>query len=384
MNSQATAMFKVVIIAILTLLLKVSNAIQSCSSFNLQDWDCLTYQYHFSESNLEHTLFCLGYNKLTYPSTPNVTKVFVKRELLQLVEINEDNGMISLEDKYEVRLFDQRLSFDFCSQLHGDDRLKFNGKSLKMFWSPDFDTSYDTWFKPKADVAQIYMNKKMAQDTYNFRMKNVKTRIVIRCEMKYQWFPFDIQKCPHAFIIDADPKDVQIIFDPIEVLHHSYIQKHFNPDWYISLEIRNVFKNEKQILPLDLIFQRKIFVHILHLFVPSTMLCIASMASLFIPQDYVPGRMGLSVTSCLSMITLFIAAKNSWPRTADIKAIDYWVLLCYFTAFFCLLEYCVVLAVNRGSRTFANLIERASKVFIPVFLPFYIIVYFSICYTFRK
>ena len=67
--------------------------------------------------------------------------------------------------------------------------------------------------------------------------------------MKYQWFPFDIQKCPHAFIIDADPKDVQIIFDPIEVLHHSYIQKHFNPDWYISLEIRNVFKNEKQILP---------------------------------------------------------------------------------------------------------------------------------------
>ena len=89
MNSQATAMFKVVIIAILTLLLKVSNAIQSCSSFNLQDWDCLTYQYHFSESNLEHTLFCLGYNKLTYPSTPNVTKVFVKRELLQLVEINE-------------------------------------------------------------------------------------------------------------------------------------------------------------------------------------------------------------------------------------------------------------------------------------------------------
>ena len=163
MNSQGT-MFKVVIIAVL---LKASNAIQSCSSFDLQEWDCLTYQNHFSESNLEHTLYCLGYNKLTYPSTSNVTKVFVERELLQLVEINQNNGMITLEEKYEVKLFDQRLRFDFCSKLHGDDRLEFNGKSLKLFWSPDFDTSYDTWFKPKANIAYIYMNRKMSKSTYN-------------------------------------------------------------------------------------------------------------------------------------------------------------------------------------------------------------------------
>ena len=47
------------------------------------------------------------------------------------------------------------------------------------------------------------------------------------------------------------------------------------------------------------------------------MLCIASMASLFIPEEYVPGRMGLSVTSCLSMITLFIAAKYDWEKNLD-------------------------------------------------------------------
>ena len=299
---------------ILVVILKTTNASKkSCSSLNLQEWDCITYQYHFSESNIEHTLYCLGYDKLTYPSSPNITKVFVNRELLQLVQINEDNGMITLEEKYEIQLFDQRLRFDFCSQLHGEDRLKFFGRSLirNLFWSPDFDINYDTWFKPKPDIAEISMNKNMAHGNFNFKFKNDKTRMVIRCEMDYKWFPFDIQICPHAYIIDANPKDVKVILDPVEVLDHSYIQKDFNPDWYISLEIRNVFKNDKdkQILPLNLIFQRKISIHILHLFVPSIILCIASMASLFIPQDYVPGRMALSVTSCLSMITLFIAAK---------------------------------------------------------------------------
>ena len=132
---------------------------------------------------------------------------------------------------------------------------------------------------------------------------------MIKCETNYQWFPFDTQRCPHPYIIDAFSKDVQVVYDPDKILEQSFIHRSLNPDWYIFLEIGKVINEDKQILPLDLIFQRKISVHILHLYVPSIMLCIASMASLFIPQDYVPGRMGLSVTSCLSMITLFLAAK---------------------------------------------------------------------------
>ena len=131
--------------------------------------------------------------------------------------------MITLEEKYEIQLFDQRLRFDFCSQLHGDDRLEFIERSLNLFWSPDFDTNYDTWFKPKADIAQIHMNKNMAHDYFNFKLKNDKKRTVIRCEMDYKWFPFDIQNCSHAYIIDADPKDVKVILDPTKVgpLSHS-------------------------------------------------------------------------------------------------------------------------------------------------------------------
>ena len=34
---------------------------------------------------------------------------------------------------------------------------------------------------------------------------------------------------------------------------------------------------------------------------------------------------------------------DDWPKTAELKAIDVWTILCYAGAFFCLVEYSMVL-----------------------------------------
>ena len=47
----------------------------------------------------------------------------------------------------------------------------------------------------------------------------------------------------------------------------------------------------------------------LHFYLPSFILCFASTLSLFIHQDLLPARMCLSVTSCLTLITLVMGAK---------------------------------------------------------------------------
>ena len=49
--------------------------------------------------------------------------------------------------------------------------------------------------------------------------------------------------------------------------------------------------------------------HLMHTFFPSTMLCMGSIMSVFVPSDLVPGRMGLCITSFLSMISLFNGAR---------------------------------------------------------------------------
>ena len=38
--------------------------------------------------------------------------------------------------------------------------------------------------------------------------------------------------------------------------------------------------------------------------------------------------------------------RADWPKTSYLKAIDYWVILCYAGVFIWLLEYCIILYLN--------------------------------------
>ncbi len=51
---------------------------------------------------------------------------------------------------------------------------------------------------------------------------------------------------------------------------------------------------------------RRVFTyHLMQTFLPSIMISLGSVASVFIAPNLVPGRMGLCITACLSMISLF-------------------------------------------------------------------------------
>lgn len=56
-------------------------------------------------------------------------------------------------------------------------------------------------------------------------------------------------------------------------------------------------------------FKRNLYGIFMHFYLTSLILCIASTLSLFIHQDLWPARMCLSVTSCLTLITLVMGAK---------------------------------------------------------------------------
>ena len=43
----------------------------------------------------------------------------------------------------------------------------------------------------------------------------------------------------------------------------------------------------------------------------------------------------------------FALCSGDWPKTAELKAIDVWTILCYAGAFFCLVEYSMVLWFSR-------------------------------------
>ena len=107
-----------------------------CESFNVSQIDCESYLHFFAERNLEHTLYCLGYNKHLYPSNP--TQVWMERKLLQFISINENQRNVEFEEVYSFKLRDPGLNLNFCQGSKTKTKLIFRGEKLvnTMFWIP--------------------------------------------------------------------------------------------------------------------------------------------------------------------------------------------------------------------------------------------------------
>ena len=277
------------------LLIKSSLSLQNCD-LNMTTWNCDDFHYYFSVRNVEQTLKCIGYRKYKRPE--QLLTIDFGRQIRQLMKIDENERNVLFEEKIWFEFNDARLQFNFCP----DDlnKVEFLNEFSDQFWKPDLDTPPETLFKPSLDRVLIKKNGRI-------KISNLHLRSTVRCSMDYTWYPFDTQICSHPILIDEP--SITINYDANEVLKLSTVEHFEDPDWNITLRTGHCEEKEKHCFSLDLIFERKISTHILHEYVPSLMLAIASTASLFIPAECMPARMSLSVTTCLSMITLFVSAK---------------------------------------------------------------------------
>ena len=104
----------------------------------------------------------------------------------------------------------------------------------------------------------------------------------------------------------------------------------------------------------------------MHTFMPSLMLVVASSSSVYVAPDQLPARMGLCATTFLSMIALFKGSSDNWPKTDILKAIDVWAILCYAGAFFCVVEYSVVLSLSKRGQNYrkVQMLENSARIVI--------------------
>ena len=276
------------------LLIKSSLGLQNCD-FNMTSWSCDDFHHYFSVRNVEETLKCIEYRKY---KRPELLTIDFGRQIRQLMKVDENERNVLFEEKIWFEFNDARLKFNFCQA--DLNKVELLNEFSNQFWKPDLDTPPETLFKPSLDRVLIKKNGRI-------KISNLHLRSIVRCSMDYNWYPFDTQICSHPILIDEP--SITINYDANEVLKLSTVEQFEDPDWNITLRTGHCEEKEKHCFSLDLIFERKISTHILHEYVPSLMLSIASTASLFIPAECMPARMSLSVTTCLSMITLFVSAK---------------------------------------------------------------------------
>ena len=84
---------------------------------------------------------------------------------------------------------------------------------------------------------------------------------------------------------------------------------------------------------MTVVLKRKIAKEILTTYVPTALLMMITLATIFIKQFYFEAAMGTNLTTMLMMTTIFMTVMAELPSTAYVKHIDIWLIGCQLVPF---------------------------------------------------
>ncbi|XP_037083179.1 glycine receptor subunit alpha-2-like [Pollicipes pollicipes] len=83
-----------------------------------------------------------------------------------------------------------------------------------------------------------------------------------------------------------------------------------------------------------------------HTFLPCVLLVATSWLSMLLPPEVIPGRMVLCITSLLALLTMFTSSLTGL-EVSYIRASDIWYVGCLVFDFLIILEYVVLIFIQR-------------------------------------
>jgi len=124
---------------------------------------------------------------------------------------------------------------------------------------------------------------------------------------------------------------------------------------------------------------RKLTYHLVQTYIPSTVFVVIAWLSLFVPPESVPGRVGMGMTTLLTLTAMFSSVRQNVPRVSYISLLDIWMLVCMIFVFTCILEFIVVTAhIRSGKKNRGEMVESVSKIVIPILFVTFNAIYWPI------
>uniref|UniRef100_A0A8C9UIT6 Glycine receptor alpha 4 (pseudogene) n=1 Tax=Serinus canaria TaxID=9135 RepID=A0A8C9UIT6_SERCA len=127
-----------------------------------------------------------------------------------------------------------------------------------------------------------------------------------------------------------------------------YCTKYYNTGKFTCIEVK--FHLERQM-----------GYYLIQMYIPSLLIVILSWVSFWINMDAAPARVGLGITTVLTMTTQSAGSRASLPKVSYVKAIDIWMAVCLLFVFAALLEYAAVNFVSRQHKEFMRLRRRQRR-----------------------
>ncbi|XP_048088008.1 glycine receptor, alpha 4a isoform X1 [Alosa alosa] len=279
--------------------------------------------------------------------------------------INSFGSITETTMDYRLNVFlrqqwnDPRLAYSE----YPDVSLDLDPSMLDSIWKPDLFFANEKG----ANFHEVTTDNKLLRIFQDGNvLYSIRLTLILSCPMDLKNFPMDIQTCTMQLESFGYTMN-DLIFEwksdgPVQVADElmlpqfvlkeekdlGYCTKHYNTGKFTCIEVK--FHLERQM-----------GYYLIQMYIPSLLIVILSWVSFWINMDAAPARVGLGITTVLTMTTQSSGSRASLPKVSYVKAIDIWMAVCLLFVFAALLEYAAVNFVSRQHKEFIRLRKKQRR-----------------------
>ncbi|XP_045138363.1 gamma-aminobutyric acid receptor subunit alpha-2-like [Portunus trituberculatus] len=249
---------------------------------------------------------------------------------------------------------DMKYSMEcYLRQEWSDDRLRFNGplkrltlniKMLEALWKPDtyFHNGLGSYVHMTTRPNKLIRINQNGDILYSMRLT-----IKAKCPMELRNFPLDKQSCPLVISSYAyTEKDVKFVWDQKLVS--------FVPGMALSqFELLNskctnysvrwrAGKGMYSALRVNFNLSRSAGYFLIQVYVPCILIVVLSWVSFWINREATSDRVGLGITTVLTLSTISLDTRTDLPKVHYATALDWFILMSFGYCIATLLQFAAV------------------------------------------
>ncbi|XP_031754593.1 gamma-aminobutyric acid receptor subunit alpha-6 [Xenopus tropicalis] len=283
-----------------------------------------------------------GYDNRLRPSFGGpVTEVKTDIYVTSFGPVSDVDMEYTMDIFFRQTWVDERLKFDGPTEI-----LRLNNLMVSKIWTPD------TFFRngKKSIAHNMTTPNKLFRIMQNGTvLYTMRLTIKAECPMRLMNFPMDGHACPLKFGSYAYPKSeivytwkkgplysVEVPEESSSLLQYDLVGQKVSSETLLS----NTGEYSLQVVMFFL--QRKIGYYIIHTYIPCSMTVVLSQVVFWINKESVPARTVAGITTVLTMTTLSISARHSFPKVSYATAMDWFIAVCFAFVFSALIEFAAV------------------------------------------
>ncbi|OXA63410.1 Glutamate-gated chloride channel alpha [Folsomia candida] len=278
--------------------------------------------------------------------------VFVSLFITSVSDIDEQGGQITIDAHFSRRWLDYKISKRITGPLKN---VTLGSEALDKIWKPDI------FFGLEKDAAEATQKTvKVLFNTNNLKDAQIafseRTRLKLDCSMEFHYYPADTQICTYNLRSFSYKQNRLKLF--WETPNAVFLRDTGHPNFDLLIEsvwpriavngsnklfVEETFdpyrRGNYSALTFTIKARRKISYHLVQTYLPSILLVLMTWLCFLLPASMVEARIGISMTTVLTLTAMFAAVREQAPSVSYSMGIDKWMVFCIFVVFVSLLLF---------------------------------------------